>query len=265
MTKSLFPSEAGYVKGLTGITSLSTSLSSEISTRDSADISLSTILSTRGSDDISLSTGLSSEISVRGNDDISLSTALSTEIWTDYSNTLSLTYAISGEISIRDSADLSLSTAIDNVSGGTFDPTSLSSAISSEISTRTSGVLSLSTALGSVSATSSYSGLTYNIVTGATISTTGTTTINFTTTDFYSQVISGNTTTGITYDFTSGVTGKTLTMYITNTGGGNTTGCVFSATTCKTFGVYVPSRTNIISVICVSGTNPCYFVTIANS
>jgi len=111
----------------------------------------------------------------------------------------------------------------------------------------------------------SYSGLSYNVVTGATITTTGTTTINFETTDLYIVDISGNTTTGITFDFSGGTIGKTLTMKITNSGSGNTTECVFS-NNCLVFGNYIPSLTNAISVMCVSTTESVkYWVMIANA
>ena len=91
---------------------LTTSLSTEISTRGSADTSLSTALSTeistRGSDVLSLSTGLSAETSDRGSADTSLSTALSTETSTRGSADTSLSTGLSTEISARTSADTSI-------------------------------------------------------------------------------------------------------------------------------------------------------------
>jgi hypothetical protein len=107
-----------------------------------------------------------------------------------------------------------------------------------------------------------YSGLTYNIVTGATLTSTGTTTINFTTTDLYSQNLSG-TTSGFTYDFSNPKVGKTLTMNISSTG--TTATCNFS-TSCKVFGTYTASKTNAISVLCISTSDTIkYWVTIAST
>jgi len=112
---------------------------------------------------------------------------------------------------------------------------------------------------------SAYSGITYNTINGSSITNTGTTTINFSTTDVYNVNISGNTISGITFDFSNEIIGKTLTMVITNTGVGNTTSCIFNPTTCKTFGSYDSSKTNAVSVLCVKNTNPKYWVVIANT
>ena len=254
VTEQAIKNYADSVGGGTGTTSLSTALSSEISVRASSVTSLSTSI-------ISISSALSSEISVRSSQDTSLSTAISSVV-NATGTTTSVSQALSTEMSVRASVDTSLSSAV--AAGGGTGTTSLSSALSSEISIRASQDTSLSTAIVSAATTAAYSGLTYNLVSGGTLSTTGTTTINFSTTDMYTVDLSGNTTTGITFSFTNGITGKTLTMVITNSGGGNTTGCVFDGTACKTFGTYTPSKTNAVSVICVRGTNPSYWVTIAS-
>jgi hypothetical protein len=84
--KAIYINEAAYVEGIlvTGVTSLSTALSSEISVRGSSDTSLSTAISTenstRSSGNISLSTAISTESSTRGSVDTSLSTSISNVI-----------------------------------------------------------------------------------------------------------------------------------------------------------------------------------------
>jgi len=230
--------------------SLSTSILNEISDRISGDISLATLISNIPVyDDSSLSTSIVNEISNRISGDISLSTS------------------ILNEISDRIAADNSLSTSILNNSGSTYDDSSLSTAISNEISNRILGDLSLSSTIGNLSGvtTMPYSAVTYNLSTGNTITTTGTTTIVFNTTDMYFVDISGNTTSGITFDFSGGTIGKTLTMIITNSGVGNTTKCVFNATSCKTFGAYDNTKTNAVSVLCKGTNDPKYWVVIANT
>jgi hypothetical protein len=77
-------------------TSLSTAISSELSTRGTADTSLSTAISGNTSATTSLSTAISTEVSTRTSTDSTLSTAISTET------------------STRNSVDVSLSTAINN-------------------------------------------------------------------------------------------------------------------------------------------------------
>ena len=109
---------------------------------------------------------------------------------------------------------------------------------------------------------STYSGVTYNVINGGTISTTGTTTVNFGITDIYKASITGGSVTGITFDFTNIVVGKTVSMVITSDG---STACVFNATSCKTFGAYNATKTNAISVLCISLLNPKFWVAIANT
>jgi hypothetical protein len=91
---------------ITGTTSLSTALSTEISIR--------------GSQDTSLSTTLSTEVSVRGSTDTALSTDLSTELSVRGSQVTSLSTIISSETSSRISADSSLETAISSSSGSAY-------------------------------------------------------------------------------------------------------------------------------------------------
>ena len=123
-------------------TSLSTSVSTEVSTRGSADTSLSTSVSTetsvRASDDVSLSTSISTETSVRGSADTSLTTVVSTNV----SKTTSLSTSVSTEASVRGSADTSLSTSV-----------------STEASVRTSADTSIVTSITNLAG----SGLTYNV------------------------------------------------------------------------------------------------------
>jgi hypothetical protein len=76
---------------------------------------LSTEISTRTSADSSLSIGLSTEISTRGSSDSSLSSAVSTEISTRGSSDSSLSSGLSTEISTRESADSSLSTSVSSI------------------------------------------------------------------------------------------------------------------------------------------------------
>jgi hypothetical protein len=185
MPKAIYINEAAYVEGIlvTGVTSLSTALSSEISVRGSADTSLSTAISTLISgntyddtslstaistlisgntyDDTSLSTAISSESSTRNSVDTSLSTnissnissvtslntAISTEASTRGSADTSLSTAVSSEISVRGNTDTSLSTAISSINLSGI--TSLSTAVSSEISVRGSADTSLSTVISS--------------------------------------------------------------------------------------------------------------------
>lgn len=121
--------ESGRFKGYTGTSTFSyldlditSSLSTEISNRVSADSSLSnrisSEISSRTNADSSLSTVLSTEISNRGNGDTSLSTAISNEGSSRISEDSSLTTAISTETSSRTNYDTSLSTAISSVGGG---------------------------------------------------------------------------------------------------------------------------------------------------
>jgi len=139
---------------------LSTSMSSEVSTRLSVDTSLSTTISTessvRLSVDTSLSTSLSTETSNRVSGDTSLSTGLSSEISNRVSGDSSLsTIRLSGdnslstslstESSTRLSVDTSLSTI--RLSGDN----SLSTSLSTESSTRLSVDTSLSTAISNIS------------------------------------------------------------------------------------------------------------------
>jgi hypothetical protein len=125
-------------------TSLSTSLSTEVSTRGSVDNSLSSSLLTRTSVDNSLSTSLSGEISTRSSSDVSLSSSLS--IRTSVDNSLST--SLSGEISTRGSVDNSLSTLLSSsLSTRTSVDNSLSTSLSGEISTRSSSDVSLSSSL----------------------------------------------------------------------------------------------------------------------
>ena len=113
---------------------------------------------------------------------------------------------------------------------------------------------------------SSFSAITYNIVYNPEISTPGTYTINITTTDIYYVNISGNTQTSIIFDFSNPIIGKSLTMIVTNSGLSNLTECVFSPTTCKRFGFYDATKTNAVSVLCVSTTATVkYWVIIANT
>lgn len=99
-------------------TYVSSSISTESSSRLSGDISLSTGLSseisTRSSVDTTLSNTISSEVSSRILGDNSLSTGLSQRVSTD----ASLSSSISTEASLRTSADASLSTAISQGGGG---------------------------------------------------------------------------------------------------------------------------------------------------
>lgn len=114
------------------------------------------------------------------------------------------------------------------------------------------------------SSSGSYSALTYNTINyGSIIQTPGTYTINFTTTDIFNVEISGNTTTDIIFDFSNEIVGKTVVMNIKNPY--DNTSCIFDPTTCKTFGLYDPLKTNAISVLCVSSVNPKFWVAIANS
>ena len=110
---------------------LSTSMSSEVSTRLSVDTSLSTTIST--------------ESSVRLSVDTSLSTSLSTETSNRVSGDTSLSTGLSSEISNRVSGDSSLSTI--RLSGDN----SLSTSLSTESSTRLSVDTSLSTAISNIS------------------------------------------------------------------------------------------------------------------
>ena len=98
-------------------TSLSTAISTEVSTRGSADTSLSTAGSSGVSRDTSLSTAVSTEISTRGSADTTLSTSISTETSSRISGDGSLTTALSNEISTRSSVDSSLSTAVAGATG----------------------------------------------------------------------------------------------------------------------------------------------------
>ena len=146
----------------TGVTSLSTSLSNEISIRGSADSSLSTNISSNTSKDSSLSTLVSTETSARSSGDSSLSTSVSTEtstrssadsslstsISSGTSSDSSLSTLISTETSTRSSADSSLST---NISSNTSKESSLSTSVSTETSTRTSVDSSLSTSVSTES------------------------------------------------------------------------------------------------------------------
>ena len=132
------------------VTSLSTGISSESSQVDSLSTALSSEVSTRSSADTSLSTAISSESSTRASADTSLSTALSTEISTTDSEVTSLSTAISS----GDSGVVSLSTALSTeISTTDSEVTSLSTAVSTESSTRASADTSLSTALSTESST----------------------------------------------------------------------------------------------------------------
>ena len=127
---------------------LSTSISIEVSTRTSADTSLTTRISTEESKVVSLSTTLSTEVSTRSSADLSLSSGLSTEVLTRTSSVTSLSTtlstSISTEVSTRTSVDNSLSVSI---STRTSVDNSLSTSISTEISTRSSVDNSLSTGI----------------------------------------------------------------------------------------------------------------------
>ena len=171
-----------------------------------------------------------------------------------------------------------LNTYVQYNSGNTFSGTSnltyngidlyvsgMTSNITTDVVYYNNNTGQLTHGLAPTSSSASYSGLTYNsISSGSTLQTPGTYTINFTTTDLYSVNISGNTTNSIIFNFSNEIVGKTITMVITNTGFGNFTSCVFDPTSCKTFGDYDSSKTNAISVVCISNTNPKYWVVIAN-
>ena len=130
-------------------------LSTETSTRTSADTSLSSALSTetssRTSGDTSLSTAISNESSSRTSGDTSLSTALSTETSSRISGDISLSTTLSTETSTRTSADSSLSSALlTETSTRTSADSSLTSALSIETSNRVSGDSSLSVAISTI-------------------------------------------------------------------------------------------------------------------
>lgn len=118
-----------------GITSLSTAVSTEVSIRTSETSSLSTSLTLSNSGISSLSGVISTEILTRESSDISLSISIST--------------GLSTESSTRTSVDSSLSTAILNAGSGT-GVTSLSTALSIEESTRLSVDMVLSQAIADI-------------------------------------------------------------------------------------------------------------------
>jgi hypothetical protein len=143
----------------TADTSLSTAISTANSVRASADTSLSTAISSvGGGSTTSLSTAISTEISTRGTADTSLSTAISTANSTRSSADTSLSTAVSTANSTRSSADSSLATGISTAvsteasTRGSVD-TSLSTAVSTANSTRSSVDTSLSTAISSTNST----------------------------------------------------------------------------------------------------------------
>ena len=137
--------------------SLTTSLSTEILQRTSADTSLTTGVSSLSTAvrtaDTSLTTSLSTEISQRTSADTSLTTGVSSLSTVVSTADASLTTSLSTEISQRTSADASLTTAI---GGGVSSlstvvssaDASLTTSLSIEISQRTSADESLTTAVG---------------------------------------------------------------------------------------------------------------------
>ena len=141
-----------------GDSSLSSVISTEVSTRTSANTSITTQISSEISRSVSLTTIISSEASIRTVADTSLSTAVSSEV----SRNTILSTNLSSEILSRISGDSSLSTAISvgdssltaainfGVSGSTSGVTSLSTALSIEISVTNYEITSLSTVLSSV-------------------------------------------------------------------------------------------------------------------
>ena len=142
--------DTGLISALS--TEISIDLSTEISIRTSDDVSLTSSLSSESSSrisgDNSLSSsiidGLSTEISIRTSADTSLTSSLSGESSTRTSADTSLTSSLSSETIYRISADNSLSI---NLSTETSERTSADTFLSTVISTNTSKITSLSTSV----------------------------------------------------------------------------------------------------------------------
>ena len=178
-------------------TSISTTLSTEISNRISGDFSLSTLLSNEMS--LEVSTRDSADSSLSSDLSVNLSTEISNRISGDYSLSTLLSNEMSLEVSTRDSADSSLSS-------------DLSVNLSTEISSRISGDTSLSTII------LDSNDFTSNLKEGDVLFYTG-------------QTISGKTVAESTY--TSAYSGLTTTSTV----GGVVSGTVISTLTGKTFSV----------------------------
>ena len=105
---------------------------------------------------------------------------------------------------------------------------------------------------------SEYSGLTYNVVTGSTITANGSTTINLDNVDIQKIHFDGD----IDYDINiSGSTiGKVLTLVLTNEDEDDVT--IDFSSNCEVFGTFDSLMVNAVSVICIG--NDEFWVTIAN-